>query len=116
MIDIRGLSYFVAQVGNLGDWQCYAEDVLGMPTSPAPGGALYVKMDERPFRMLVVEGDSPRYLASGWELAGRRPSATPSRTSRPRASSGRPAAPRRSSSAACRRWPSSSTRRATVTN
>ena len=70
MIDIRGLSYFVAQVGNLGDWQCYAEDVLGMPTSPAPGGALYVKMDERPFRMLVVEGDSPRYLASGWELAG----------------------------------------------
>lgn len=70
MIDIRGLSYFVAQVGNLGDWQCYAEDVLGMPTSPAPGGALYVKMDERPFRMLVVEGDAPRYLASGWELAG----------------------------------------------
>lgn len=40
-----------------------------MPTSPAPGGGLYVKMDERPFRMLVVEGDSPRYLASGWELA-----------------------------------------------
>lgn len=70
MIEIRGLSYFVAQVGNLDDWQCYAEDVLGMPTSPAPGGALYVKMDERPFRMLVVEGDSPRYLASGWELAG----------------------------------------------
>ena len=101
MIDIRGLSYFVAQVGNLGDWQCYAEDVLGMPTSPAPGGALYVKMDERPFRMLVVEGDSPRYLASGWELAGE---------------SGSRAAPRRSSSAACRRWPSSSIRRATGTN
>ncbi|MCY1259426.1 Iron-dependent extradiol dioxygenase [compost metagenome] len=70
MIDIRGLSYFVAQVENLGDWQRYAEDVLGMPVSPAPGGGLYVKMDERPFRMLIVEGSDRRYLASGWELAG----------------------------------------------
>jgi len=69
MIDIRGLSYFVTQIENLSQWQRYAEDVLGMQVQPAPGGGLYVKMDERPFRMLVVEGDSPRYLASGWELA-----------------------------------------------
>lgn len=69
MIDIRGFSYFVAQIENLGDWQRYAEDVLGMSVSPAPGGGLYVKMDERPFRMLIVEGSEKRYLASGWELA-----------------------------------------------
>ena len=69
MIDIRGLSYFVSQIENFSQWQRYAEDVLGMQVQPAPGGGLYVKMDERPFRMLVVEGDSPRYLASGWELA-----------------------------------------------
>lgn len=68
MIEIRGLSYFVAQVANLGDWQRYAEDVLGMPVSHAPQGGLYVKMDERPFRMLIVEGGEGRYLASGWEL------------------------------------------------
>ncbi|MFK4073787.1 VOC family protein [Ectopseudomonas khazarica] len=69
MIEILGLSYFVAQVGNLSDWRRYAEDVLGMPVSSAPQGGLYVKMDERPFRMLIVEGDERRYLASGWELA-----------------------------------------------
>jgi 3,4-dihydroxy-9,10-secoandrosta-1,3,5(10)-triene-9,17-dione 4,5-dioxygenase len=69
MIEIRGLSYFVAQVANLSDWQRYAEDVLGMPVSQAPQGGLYVKMDERPFRMLIVEGSEGRYLASGWELA-----------------------------------------------
>lgn len=69
MIAIRGLSYFVAQVANLGDWQRYAEDVLGMPVSHAPQGGLYVKMDERPFRMLIVEGGEGCYLASGWELA-----------------------------------------------
>lgn len=70
MIDIRGLSYFVAQIENLSEWQRYAEDVLGMMVTPAPGGGLYVKMDERPFRMLIVEGPQQRYLASGWELAG----------------------------------------------
>jgi 3,4-dihydroxy-9,10-secoandrosta-1,3,5(10)-triene-9,17-dione 4,5-dioxygenase len=54
MIDIRGLSYFVSQIENLSHWQRYAEDVLGMQVHPAPGGGLYVKMDERPFRMLIV--------------------------------------------------------------
>jgi len=69
MIEIRALSYLVAQASNLNDWQRYAEDVLGMQVSAAPGGGLYVKMDERPFRMLIVEGADARYLASGWELA-----------------------------------------------
>ncbi|MEE1864796.1 MULTISPECIES: VOC family protein [Pseudomonas] len=69
MIEIRGLSYFVAMSNNLSQWQRYAEDVLGMQVSEAPAGGLYVKMDERPFRMLVVEGSEARYVASGWELA-----------------------------------------------
>ena len=69
MIEIRGLGYFVAQIENLSQWQRYAEDVLGMQVRQAPHGGLYLKMDERPFRMLIVEGDAPRYVASGWELA-----------------------------------------------
>ncbi|CDZ96039.1 VOC family protein [Pseudomonas saudiphocaensis] len=69
MIEIRALSYLVVQASNLNDWQRYAEDVLGMQVSAAPGGGLYVKMDERPFRMLIVEGAEARYFASGWELA-----------------------------------------------
>lgn len=70
MIDIRGLSYFVAESEDLTRWQDYAQDVLGMMVTPAPGGAVYVKMDERPFRMLIVPGAQSRYLASGWELPG----------------------------------------------
>jgi len=70
MTNIRALAYCVAQIEDLSTWQRYAEDVLGMMTHPAPGGGLYVKMDERPFRMLIVQGESPRYLASGWELPG----------------------------------------------
>ena len=69
MIDIRGLSYFVAESSDPVQWQRYAEDVLGMMVATAPSGGLYVKMDERPFRMLVVPGGESRYLASGWELA-----------------------------------------------
>lgn len=68
MIDIRCLSYFVAQSPDPVAWQRYAEDVLGMMVTPAPTGGLYVKMDERPFRMLIVPGDEARYVASGWEL------------------------------------------------
>ncbi|WP_338660045.1 VOC family protein [Pseudomonas bubulae] len=70
MIDIRGLSYFVAESADPAQWQRYAEDVLGMMVSEAPAGGLYVKMDERPYRMLIVPGGESRYLASGWELAG----------------------------------------------
>ena len=70
MIDIRGLSYFVAESADPFQWQRYAEDVLGMMVSEAPAGGLYVKMDERPYRMLIVPGGESRYLASGWELAG----------------------------------------------
>lgn len=69
MIDIRGLSYFVAESADPAQWQRYAEDVLGMMVTEAPAGGLYVKMDERPFRMLIVPGGESRYLASGWELA-----------------------------------------------
>src|SRR5690554_8215192 len=71
MSEIRALSYFVAQIGDVQKWQHYAENVLGMMSSPAPGGGLYIKMDDRPFRMLIVEGAEDRYLASGWELGSK---------------------------------------------
>jgi len=70
MSHLRALAYCVAQIDDLDRWRRYAEDVLGMMTRPAPDGGLYVKMDERPFRMLIVEGEPARYLACGWELAG----------------------------------------------
>ena len=68
MIDIRGLAYVVAESTDLARWKSYAEGVLGMMTAPAPGGGLYVKMDERQFRMLVQPGARDAYVASGWEV------------------------------------------------
>lgn len=71
MIDIRGLAYVVAETTDLIRWQTYAEGVLGMMTGPAPGGGLYLKMDERQFRILVLPGARDAYVASGWEVLDR---------------------------------------------
>ena len=68
MARIEALSYVVAQSTDPAKWQPFAEQMLGMSTAPAPGGGLYLKMDERAFRIAVVKGDEDRYLASGWEV------------------------------------------------
>lgn len=68
MIDVRALGYVVVQSAKVDSWRDYAENVLGMQAQDAAGGALYLKMDERDFRYLIVPGDTDRYLASGWEL------------------------------------------------
>lgn len=62
------LGYIVAESTDLTSWRQYGEQVLGMTVSEAPGGNLYLKMDEQPYRMVVVQGEADRYIASGWKL------------------------------------------------
>ena len=40
MTEISGLSYIVAETTELGKWQDYAENVLGMMACEAPAGGL----------------------------------------------------------------------------
>lgn len=68
-MDIRALGYIVVESTDIEQWRRYAEQVLGMACNSAPGEALYIKMDERDFRYLIVPGKEDRYSASGWELA-----------------------------------------------
>ncbi|HET8765156.1 MAG TPA: hypothetical protein VFM52_08040, partial [Rhodanobacter sp.] len=68
MMNLSGLAYVVAQTTDVAHWKTYAEQVLGMMTAPAPGGGLYVRMDERQFRFLVEPGERNRFVASGWEV------------------------------------------------
>lgn len=68
MIDIRGLAYVVVESTDPGRWRLFGEQVMGAMASPAPDGGLYVKLDERPFRYLIVKADRDRYRASGWEV------------------------------------------------
>lgn len=51
-------------------WRDFGLKVLGMVEgSGTTEGALYLRMDEFPARLVVVPGDSDRLLVSGWECA-----------------------------------------------
>ncbi|MGH8539347.1 MAG: VOC family protein, partial [Stenotrophobium sp.] len=69
MVKIEALAYVVAESTDISKWENFGEQVLGAMTTAAPDGGLYVKLDERDFRMAVVNGSADRYLASGWEVA-----------------------------------------------
>lgn len=71
MINISGLAYVVAECTDLARWKTFAEGVLGMMTAAAPDGGLYVRMDERQFRIAVQPGHRDAYVASGWEVLDR---------------------------------------------
>jgi 3,4-dihydroxy-9,10-secoandrosta-1,3,5(10)-triene-9,17-dione 4,5-dioxygenase len=69
MARIQALAYVVAECTDVSKWKAFAEGVVGAVTAPAPGGGLFVKIDEREFRITVVPGGADRYVASGWEVA-----------------------------------------------
>jgi len=69
MIDIRALSYIVAEHSELAAWRAFGEQVLGTEVRESPRGDVWLKMDERTCRFIVQQGECSRYLASGWEVA-----------------------------------------------
>ncbi len=69
MVDIRGLGYIVAECIDPARWSRFGEGVLGAMVFDEPSGAVRVKIDDRPFRILVLQGSADRYVASGWEVA-----------------------------------------------
>ncbi|AXQ28122.1 biphenyl 2,3-dioxygenase [Solimonas sp. K1W22B-7] len=68
MIRIESLAYIVAQSTDVAKWKHYGEQVLGMSTSATSEGGLFLKMDERSYRISVTPGPEDRYYASGWEV------------------------------------------------
>ncbi|NYG59914.1 2,3-dihydroxybiphenyl 1,2-dioxygenase [Nocardioides daedukensis] len=69
MTDIRGLGYLKVQSQDIPRWRELTVDCLAMQetTGSDPDG-LYLRMDERAARLVVVPGDSDRVLAVGWEV------------------------------------------------
>ena len=69
-MSIRSLGYLRIEATDIGAWREYGLKVLGMVEGRArPKGALYLRMDEFPARLVIVPGEHDRLLESGWETA-----------------------------------------------
>lgn len=67
-MSIRSLGYMRIEATDMAAWRVFGLKVLGMVEgSGACEGALYLRMDDFPARMVIVPGDQDRLLASGWE-------------------------------------------------
>lgn len=69
-MSIRSLGYLRIQATDMAAWRDFGLKVLGMVEGTGTTeGALYLRMDEFPARLVIVPGDTDKLLVSGWECA-----------------------------------------------
>ncbi|HXO79878.1 MAG TPA: biphenyl-2,3-diol 1,2-dioxygenase [Mycobacterium sp.] len=69
MPEIKSLGYIKIQTSDIDRWRSFAFDVLGFAQGSGPEpDALYLRMDERPARIVVVPGDTDQVVHVGWEV------------------------------------------------
>ena len=67
---IRSLAYMRIEATDMDAWRTYGLKILGMVEGKGVvPGALYLRMDDFPARLVIVPGDKDRLLVSGWETA-----------------------------------------------
>ena len=70
VMSIRSLGYLRIEATDVAAWREYGLKVLGMVEgSGSSDGALYLRMDEFPARLMIVPGEHDRLIQSGWETA-----------------------------------------------
>jgi 3,4-dihydroxy-9,10-secoandrosta-1,3,5(10)-triene-9,17-dione 4,5-dioxygenase len=71
--DIKSLGYITVQTNDMDRWRTFAFDVLGFAKGSGPDdSALYLRMDERAARIVVVSGDADQVVTVGWEVRDHR--------------------------------------------
>jgi 3,4-dihydroxy-9,10-secoandrosta-1,3,5(10)-triene-9,17-dione 4,5-dioxygenase len=69
MSEIRSLGYLRIEATDPGAWREFGTRLLGMVDGRGPEpGAVYLRMDDFPARLIIVPGEADRLLASGWEV------------------------------------------------
>lgn len=70
MASVTQLGYLGLNVSNLGEWERFATEVLGLQVAgKAPDGSLYLRMDENHHRFILQPGDADDVAFIGWEVA-----------------------------------------------
>ena len=69
MSDLKSLGYVTISTADIDRWRRFAFGVLGFAEGRGPDpSALYLRMDERAARLVVVPGDTDRVMTVGWEV------------------------------------------------
>jgi len=73
-MELRGVGYIVLESADLDGWRRLAVDTLGLmeasgPAGAADSGALWLRMDDRTWRIAVHPGARESVVGVGWELA-----------------------------------------------
>ncbi|MFI5714298.1 biphenyl-2,3-diol 1,2-dioxygenase [Nocardia sp. NPDC051750] len=72
MTDIKSLGYVQIQTTDMERWRQFAFEVLGFAAGSGPDeNALYLRMDERAARIVVVAGETDEVVRIGWEVRDR---------------------------------------------
>jgi 3,4-dihydroxy-9,10-secoandrosta-1,3,5(10)-triene-9,17-dione 4,5-dioxygenase len=70
--DLKSLGYITISTANIDRWRQFAFGILGFAQGNGPdNSALYLRMDERAARLIVVPGETDRVLTIGWEVRDR---------------------------------------------
>src|ERR1700730_16308972 len=67
--ELKSLRYITISTNDIDRWRHFAFGVLGFAEGTgSDSAALYLRMDERAARFIVVPGDTVRVLTIGWEV------------------------------------------------
>ena len=70
---ISSLGYLRISSADVAAWREFGVKVLGLTEGRGPEpGAVYLRMDDFPARLVILPGPEERLLASGWEVADAR--------------------------------------------
>ena len=71
MSGIGSLGYLRIEATDTGAWREFGTKLLGMVEGRGPEpGAVYLRMDDFPARLVIAPGQTDRLAVSGWEVAG----------------------------------------------
>lgn len=72
-MDILGIGYVGVESPNYREWLSFGPEVLGFGLAAAPDGdeSVYLRMDDRKYRIAVHSGEAERLAYIGWEAANR---------------------------------------------
>lgn len=68
MAELQNLAYVVIAASDLPAWRSYAADIIGAGVAETDAGAVGIRLDDHPWRLLVEAGADDDMTHAGWDL------------------------------------------------